>query len=312
MINKEIHLAPLQGLTDVVYRRLFMHYYGGADYCYTPFIRIERGDIRQRDLRELDADELSNLVPQILPANADELNRLTEAIASRGYSRIDINIGCPFPPIAAHGKGCVLFNHPDRIRDILSAATHNTNIEYSLKIRLGFTSCQQWQDVIDDINNTPLRHVTVHARYGKQQYKGECDKEAFSQFVHACRHKVIYNGDLISTTDVENICNQFPEIAGVMIGRGLLADPTLFCQLKGLQVSDTNTFRHFHSELVSAHINHMSGDKQVLGKMKPYWEYLFPNAPKRLHKNIQKANKIDLYTSAVAALLYAVDNPEEF
>ncbi len=302
-MTKEIHLAPLQGLTDVVFRRLFMHYYGGADYCYTPFIRIERGDIRQRDLRELDADELPNLVPQILPANADELNLLTEAIASRGYKRIDINMGCPFPPIAAHGKGCVLFNYPDRLRSILSAAAHNSNIEYSLKIRLGFTSCDQWQEVISDINNTPLRHITVHARYGKQQYKGECDKNAFREFLNQCKHPVIYNGDLLTTADVDDICNQFPEIKGVMIGRGLLADPTLFCQLKGLEVPTTDTFRRFHSELLDAHISHMSGDKQVLGKMKPYWEYLFPNAPKRLHKNIQKANKIDLYTAAVAALI---------
>lgn len=303
MFDKEIHLAPLQGLTDVVYRRLFNHYYGGIDYYYTPFIRIERGEIRQRDLRELDADELPNLVPQILPANADELHTLTNAITERGYNRIDINMGCPFPPIAAHGKGCVLFNYPDRIRNILGAAAEITNVEFSMKIRLGFTSCDQWTDVIDDINNMPLRHITVHARYGKQQYKGECDKEAFAAFAKACKHKVIYNGDLCSVTDVENICQQFPTIAGVMIGRGILADPTLPLQLRNMQLPTLDAFRRFHSEMTDAHIQHMSGDKQVLGKMKSYWEYLFPNANKRLHKNIQKANKVDAYMSAVSALL---------
>jgi len=311
MFDKEIHLAPLQGLTDVVFRQLFQKYYGGADYCYTPFIRIERGEIRQRDLRELDADQLPNLVPQILPANAQEVVRLTEAIVDRGYKRVDINIGCPFPPIAAHGKGCVLFNYPDRIREILLAAQQLSEVEFSMKIRLGFTSCQQWEEVIDDINNTPLRHITVHARYGKQQYKGECDKEAFGQFLQACKHKVIYNGDLHTTADVENIEKQFPQIAGVMIGRGVLADMTLICKLRNAEIPTTDVFRQYHSELVAAHIGHMSGDKQVLGKMKPYWEYLYPEAPKRMHKNIQKANKIDAYTSAVATLLYAIDHPED-
>lgn len=306
----EIHLAPLQGLTDTIFRRLFDDYYGGIDYCYTPFIRIERGDFRARDLKELEADELKNLVPQILPANGDEVIRLSEAIIERGYNRIDINMGCPFPPIAAHGKGCVLFNYPDRISDILAAASSMTDVEFSLKIRLGFTSCEQWKDVIEDINDTPLRHVTVHARYGKQQYKGECDKEAFGEFLEACKHKVIYNGELKTKADVDEITSRFPNIAGVMIGRGILANMSLAREIRGEATLDTNNFRRYHAELVDAHAQHMSGgDVQILGKLKPYWEYLYQEAPHRLHKNIQKAKTLDVYLASVAALLHAIDHP---
>lgn len=305
----EIHMAPLQGLTDTTFRRLFADYFGGIDYCYTPFIRIERGDFRVRDLKELDADELSNLVPQILPSNGEEVKRLSQAIIERGYNRIDINIGCPFPPIAAHGKGCVLFNFPERIKEILAAARSISDVTFSLKIRLGFTSCDQWKDVIDDINNTPLSHVTVHARYGKQQYKGECDKEAFGEFLSACKHKVIYNGDLKTKEDVESIVNQFPNIAGVMIGRGLLSNLSLARELRGDSVLDTNNFRRYHAELVDATVQKMSGDVQILGKLKPYWEYLYPEAPHRLHKNIQKAKSLDIYLAAVSALLHAIDHP---
>lgn len=305
----EIHLAPLQGLTDTTFRRLFADYYGGIDFCYTPFIRIERGDFRLRDLKELEADELSNLVPQILPANGEEVKRLSQAIVERGYNRIDINIGCPFPPIAAHGKGCVLFNYPERIREILSAVKEMKDIEFSLKIRLGFTSCDQWKDVIDDINNTPLRHVTVHSRYGKQQYKGECDKIAFGEFLAACKHKVIYNGDLMTKADVDDIIKQFPTIAGVMIGRGILTNMSLARELRGEASLDTNNFRRYHAELVDATAQRMSGDMQILGKLKPYWEYLYPEAPHKLHKNIQKAKSLDLYLTAVSALLHEIDHP---
>ena len=309
---KEIHLAPLQGLTDVVYRRLFAEYYGGVDYCYTPFIRIERGDIRQRDLKELDADELQNLVPQILPANGEEVERLTQAIVERGYKRIDVNMGCPFPPIASHGKGCVLFNKPEQIREILSTLRKHNDIEYSLKIRLGFTDVNQWKEVIDDINDTQLRHVTVHARYGKQQYKGECDKEAFREFLGACKHKVIYNGDLTTVEQVRDIETMFPEVAGVMIGRGILSNPSLALELRGEKAKGTDDFRRFHAELLDAHVQHMTGDKQVLAKLDTYWEYLYQQAPHRLLKNIHKAKTLDVYQSAVAALLHAIDHPEKY
>lgn len=308
----EIHLAPLQGLTDTVYRRLFADYYGGVDYFYTPFIRIERGDFRQRDIKELDADELDNLVPQILPANADELVRLTDEVVAHGYKRIDVNMGCPFPPIAAHGKGCVLFNNPEMLRSILAAMRERTDVEYSLKIRLGFTDCNQWKDVIDDINRTPLRHVAVHARYGKQQYKGECDKHAFGEFLAACSHKVLYNGDLTTVDQVRAIETEFPSVAGVMIGRGMLANPSLALEIRGQKPKDTNDFRRFHAELLDAHVQHMTGDKQVLAKMDTYWEYLYQQAPHRLLKNIHKAKSIDVYQSAVASLLYAVEHPEKF
>lgn len=311
MFDKEIHLAPLQGLTDTPFRRLFGEYFGGVDYCYTPFIRIERGDIRARDLKELDADEMDNLVPQILPGSGDEVKRLTAAIAERGYKRVDINIGCPFPPIAAHGKGCVLFNFPERIEDILRTASEIKEVEYSLKIRLGFTDCNQWKAVTDVINDTPLRHVTVHSRYGKQQYKGECDKVAFGEFLSVCKHPVIYNGDLKSKEDVESVVEEFPGIKGVMIGRGILSDMSLALEIRGEEKKDTHNFRRYHAELLDCHVQRMNGGSmQVLGKMKPYWEYLYPEAPKRLHKNIQKAKTIDIYQSAVAALLYAVDHPK--
>lgn len=311
MIDKEIHLAPLQGYTDIVFRRLFASYFGGVDFYYTPFIRIERGDFRQRDLRELAADELDNLVPQILPANADELNRLTDVVCENGYKRIDVNIGCPFPPIAAHGKGCVLFNYPDRLREILSAMANRTDVEYSMKIRLGFTSADQWREVVDNINDTPLRHVTAHARYGKQQYKGECDMAAFGQFVEACKHKVIYNGDIRSVEKAEEICCQFPTLLGIMVGRGVLSDLSLARKMKGLEELDTNNFRRFHSELVDAHQQHMSGDKQLLGKLQPYWEYLYPEAEHKLRKNIMKANKLDVYLNSVAQLLRVIDQKEK-
>ncbi len=67
----------------------------------------------------------------------------------------------------------------------------------------------------------------MHPRLGKQQYKGEVDLKAFEAFQGVCKHPLIYNGDINSVEDIHHIQEQFPGLAGIMIGRGLLANPAL-------------------------------------------------------------------------------------
>lgn len=298
----EIHAAPLQGLTDNTFRTLHAKYYGGVDYYYTPFVRIERGDFRSRDLKDLEANTLPNLVPQIIPANADELKRMTETIAAKGFEDIDINMGCPFPPLMAHGQGAAMLNNPDKAAEILRALEEYKDITFSLKMRLGYADTHQWTDVIDSINAAKLHHVAVHARYAKQQYKGECDLEAFAQMAEACNHKVIYNGDIRSVDDAQKVISLCPQIGGVMIGRGLLADLSLALKLKGEEAKTKETFRRMHTEMVDMNETKLSGESQLLMRMKGYWEYLCANADKKALKAIKKATSMDKYRAAVSLI----------
>lgn len=302
----EIHFAPLQGLTDVSFRRLHSALYGGVDFYYTPFFRIERGLFRKRDLRDLAEDSLPNTVPQVLPGSADELKRLCEPALDKGIKRVDINIGCPFPPVMAHGRGAALINNPDRLEDVIKGvAEMASDVEFSLKMRFGYDSTEQWKDVIDMINGVPFRHVTMHARYARQQYGGECDIEAFSEFYERCQHPVIYNGDLRTVADVEAIIAKFPNLRGVMIGRGLIADPSLALRLRGEESKDDKSIlRELHDGLVADAQARMTEPRQVAEHMKPYWEY-FCHEPERLHrelKAIKKSNTADKYIAAAAAL----------
>ena len=102
-----IHFSPLQGYTDRIYRNAFAHYFGGVEVYYTPFIRVEKGALRKRDLRDIEPETntVADLIPQILPGSADEFRLLTDAVGEKGYRQIDINLGCPFPMIAGKHKG---------------------------------------------------------------------------------------------------------------------------------------------------------------------------------------------------------------
>ena len=57
-----IHFAPLQGYTDAVYRRAHARIFGGIETYYSPFVRMEHGEIRRKDARDIEPDleELKN------------------------------------------------------------------------------------------------------------------------------------------------------------------------------------------------------------------------------------------------------------
>ncbi len=309
--NYEIHFAPLQGLTDVSFRRLHAQLFGGIDFYYTPFIRIERGLFRKRDLRDLADDTLENLVPQVLPDSAEELERLCEPILAKGIRRVDVNIGCPFPPVMAHGRGAALINNPDALAGVLTGvAKLSSDIEFSLKMRLGYSDPAQWESVIDSINDTPLRHVTMHARIAKQQYRGECDLEAFDRFFSKCKHPVIYNGDLLTVKNVEEAISKWPSLRGVMIGRGLLADMSLARKLRGEDVADfASSFRQLHDGMLSDAQSRMTESRQVAEHMKPYWDYFCKDEVfRRELKAVRKARTADQYEAASVPLISKMFN----
>lgn len=305
----EIHFAPLQGLTDVSFRRLHSALFGGVDFYYTPFLRIERGLFRKKDLRDLAEDQLPNLVPQVLPGSADELKRLCEPILAKGVKRVDVNIGCPFPPVMSHGRGAALINNPDTLADVLQGISSlASEVEFSLKMRLGYSDPFQWENVIDAINATPLRHVTMHSRIAKQQYRGVCDTEAFDKFYARCSHPVIYNGDLLTSADVEAVVTRWPGIRGIMIGRGLLADLTLAAKLRGKQDVDFDmAFRQLHEGMLADAQARMTEPRQVAEHMKPYWDYFCQDESfRREVKAVRKSRTADQYIAAAAALINAI------
>ena len=104
----KLFLAPLQGLTTAEFRNLHEKYFGGVDAHFTPFIRLEKGALRKRDGRDIENSTVSRLIPQVLAANADELEKIIEFLMPLGCKEIDLNCGCPFPPVCSKGRGAGL------------------------------------------------------------------------------------------------------------------------------------------------------------------------------------------------------------
>ena len=210
-----IHFAPLQGHTDDVYRRTHHSLIGGIHRYYTPFVRVEAGGIRSKDRRDIDPKNNAGVpvTPQLIFSSLKELQYLTAEVEALGYQSIDLNMGCPFPLQARHGRGSGLLAHTDIVADVARFIQSHPHLTFSVKMRLGWESAEEWRPVLDILNDTPLAHIALHPRTGTQQYKGDIHYNEFDTFYDTCRHPLIYNGDLTTLASLREMEERYPRLA---------------------------------------------------------------------------------------------------
>ena len=300
-----IYAAPLQGFTETAWRNAHAQSFGGVDAYYTPFIRLEKGEIRNKDKRGVSPGEntVPRLIPQIIASESDELEKLVTFLMIQGYREIDLNMGCPFSLIVRRGKGSGILSHPEKVAALLEAMKAFPEVCFSVKMRLGWENVEEWRKVLPLLNRSCVKQVTLHPRIGKQQYKGVVDMEAFRCFYEACELPLVYNGDLCTVTAVREILEAYPRLKGVMLGRGLLADPSLAKTFREEPMSEAEikarTFRMHRLMYLYYQRIIEGGDVQLLTKLKAIWEYLLPDLDKKVRKAILKSNRLDTYLRAV-------------
>ena len=304
-----LHFAPLQGYTDDVYRRLHHQLVGGVDFYYTPFVRLEHGAPRSKDLRDIFPAHNENVpvVPQIIAADLQEFRTLTDLIVENGYRRIDLNMGCPFPLQAKHGRGCGLLAHTDEIAAMFAEMKQHPEVQFSIKLRLGWDSPTVAQQLLPLINEAPLMQVALHPRIGTQGYKGMTDVKAFAAFAAECKKPLIYNGDLTSPEEVLQMQERFSQLAGIMVGRGLLARPSLGAELleqrEWARHARIALLHRLHDALHAHYARIIPGEAQLHQKLRTFWDYLEPEIGRKPFKRVHKAGNLRNYLRAVAEIV---------
>ena len=308
MDDKKIQVlaAPLQGVTDNVWRMAQHEVFGGVDAYYAPFMRVERGEIRRKDLRDVDPERNAGitLIPQILACQPDHALMMVDALKQMDYSRIDINLGCPFPPIALHRKGSGMLAYPELAEALFKALATVDGVEYSVKMRLGWDQPDQWHDILPLMDILKPVNIAVHPRIGKQQYKGELDIEQFEALLAASPWPVVYNGSLRTPMDIEEVVGRYPSLAAVMVGSGLAANPGMF-----VPDATPDDYRRFHDLLVDGYIEQLNGgEAQLVRHLQDIWQTFLPGTNHKLFKVIRKSRNLDQYHNAASAALADVGN----
>lgn len=306
-----IHFAPLQGYTDAAYRQAHARIFGGVDTYYSPFVRVEHGEIRRKDARDINPENNRgvHLIPQLIAPQPDKLEQIMSLFSGYNYREADINLGCPFPMLAKRHNGAGMLPYPEEVKELLIAATEKyPRFRFSVKLRLGWENADECLALLPLFNALPLSHIILHPRLGKQQYKGEVDLDGFEAFYNGCDKPLFYNGDLHTTEDIQAIAVRFPKLAGIVIGRGLLANPALaweYRQGKRLSADEmAEKVRQLHTDVYNSYEEQLQGgETQLLMKMKSFWEYLLPEGNRKAKKTIHKTTKLTNYLAAVNELL---------
>lgn len=306
--------SPLQGFTDFRFRNAQNKIFGGIDTFYAPYIRLNgKLVIKSSYQRDLLPENNSTLevIPQIITNDADEFLFVSKYVQELGYKELNWNLGCPYPMVTKCGMGSGLISNTEKIEQILHKVQNESDIVVSMKMRLGYDTTEEILDVLPILEKYSVKNVAVHARLGKQLYKGGVHLDAFQTCIDQSKVKLYYNGDITSVAKFHEMQQRFPTIDHWMIGRGLIADPFLPSMIKNNTMeypkNKMELFSEFHNTLYAGYSESLSGATHILLKMHHLWEYfsvIFEN-PQKVHKKIKKSKSIRNYESAVAEVIKA-------
>ncbi len=270
-------LAPMQGLTELMFRKVYNTCFPGAlDLAISPFLSLTHGNLadawKKIDdvLPEANQDSIP-VIPQILGKEPVEFVELANRLHEIGYTEVNWNIGCPMRRVTAKHRGSGILPYPDEVRSILDYIMPRLRPALSVKMRLGLHSPDEIFNLIPILNDYPLLNITIHPRTGKQQYSGQVDLDNFEQTLPLLKHQVIYNGDLCTVADYRRLRQRFPKIQHYMIGRGILYDPLLPLKIKNNHPADLKATLLFVTALSDA-INQLPiREESRMRKTKEYW-----------------------------------------
>ena len=297
----QIILAPMQGLTEVLFRRVYEECFPGTiDYAISPFLSLTHGELKHVDKRTKDVLPEENrgsmpIVPQILGKEPGEFIALANYLYDLGYKEVNWNIGCPVRRVTAKHRGSGILPYPDEIDEILCIIMPQLKGALSIKMRLGFISNNEIFSIIPVLNRHPIKNVTIHPRIGKQMYTGTVDLDTFAAAAQQINSEVIYNGDIITLQDYAIISNRFPQISKIMIGRGILQNPPLASQIKKAQLgnaaaqpsalplvqqrgdkeTDIQNTRRLMLRLIEEIDKQLPSQEAKTRKIKEYWSLMF-------------------------------------
>ena len=288
----------MEGVTGYVYRNAHRHYFQGIDKYYTPFLTPKKGKgwtSREKNDIAPEHNQNINLVPQILTNQADDFVRMAEKLADCGYEEINLNLGCPSGTVVSKGKGCGFLADREKLLRFFEQVFDKVTVKVSVKTRLGLDSPEEIEPLMAIYNQFPLSEVIIHARIHKDFYKRPVNREAFRKGFLLCRHPVCYNGDIFAKADFERFREEFPEVDRIMIGRGLIANPQLA--------------EMFTEEICAGYEDIMSGERNVLFKMKELWNYMLPmfEDGEKIGKKIKKSVRLQTYKELVDMLFREKD-----
>lgn len=312
MTNKmrKLYFAPMEGITGYIFRNTFHEFFSGADKYYTPFLAPNQNAcLKTRELQDILPEHNRGLtvVPQILTNKAEHFIQTAHICKQFGYEEINLNLGCPSATVVTKKKGAGLLADLVELEHFLEAIFSNPIIRISIKTRIGIDSPEEFEEILKIFNKYPICELIIHPRVQKELYKNKPNLDIAYFGIKESRHPCCYNGDICTVSDYQMILEKLPDSSAVMIGRGLLMNPGLLGEIRKEGPASKEAIFSFHNRLCEEYRKVLSGDRDVLFKMKEIWLYLSKNFPEseKILKKIRKTKTLCEYQAFIQQVFYS-------
>jgi len=225
--ENDVFLAPMAGVTDIVFRKICKEY--GCGLVYSEMISakgIEHNNENTKAMLEISEYERPAVIqlfgndPDILAETAGRIEVYADII--------DINMGCPAPKIVKNGEGSALMKNPALIGKIIKRVSSSVSKPVTIKIRKGFDENSiNAVDIAKIAEENGAAAIAIHGRTREQYYSGEADWEIIKEIKSQVKIPVIGNGDVDSPVRAKEMFD-YTGCDAIMIGRAAEGNPWIF------------------------------------------------------------------------------------
>ena len=102
------YLAPLEGITNFIYRNAYAEVFNDIDKYYAPFVvPNESRSLKTKEFFDIlpENNKGINLIPQILTNDAYGFIMTAYKMKKLGYNEINLNLGCPSSTVVSKNRG---------------------------------------------------------------------------------------------------------------------------------------------------------------------------------------------------------------
>lgn len=225
----------MEDVTDIVFRHVVAKA-ARPDVFVTEFTNAasfcsDKGNFSTRGRLTYDQTE-QPIIAQIWGTKPEQFQQMTAGLAEQGFAGVDINMGCPAKDVVKIGAGSGMIKTPELAIDIIRAAKQ-VGLPVSVKTRLGFSRIDEMDSWLPTLLEQDLANLTVHLRTRKEMSKVDAHYDLIPRIVAmrdqiAPQTKLTINGDIRDYNHVMELHQQYPEVDGYMIGRGVFSNPFCF------------------------------------------------------------------------------------
>lgn len=312
------YFAPLEGISGYIYRNAYEKFFpNNIDKYFTPFIVPNQSkSLKTKEFRDVLPENNNglNIIPQILTNDSKGFIATCKKLKQLGYDEVNLNLGCPSGTVVSKFRGSGFLAKREELDNFLDEIFKIQDMKISIKTRLGVDSADEFYEIMKIYNKYPMEELIIHPRTRQDFYGNKPNMEMFKDALKSSKNTICYNGDIFSVKDYEKFIEECPSVDRIMIGRGSLANPGLINEIKGKGVVDKNILKEFHDEVCMGYKEMLSGDINVLFRMKELWSYMigmFEDSEK-VAKKIKKERMLSEYNVIISRLFaeYNIDETE--